>query len=108
MLTISNAVASEKAYTLASGEVLHDPTKPVGWGKRHVVSQARQNHHFTLNYIRLDSGHKTAMINGKKVIEGSQVSGAIVSKIKQSSVTLLLNGERKVLRINKMLQMKRR
>jgi len=94
-------------YQLPSGEVLTDPTAPSYWNasKR---SKKVSHTHFSLNYIRLSTGHKSAMINGKKLTEGDQISGARVIKIKQDSVTLKVNGHFKTLRLNKKFRLNRK
>ena len=92
---------AESKYQLPSGEVLVDPTRPKGWGKRAAPVLKSKQKKFILNYIVQSSGNKRAMINGKKVVEGDFISGAKVLKIKQNTVTIKLDGRHKVLSLNK-------
>jgi len=94
-------VFSENDYHMPSGEVLNDPTKPQGWGAKKQRSKVPGKVSFTLNYIHLSASQKRAMVNGKKVHEGDYVSGAKVTNIQQNTVTLLVAGKHKVLRLNK-------
>jgi len=94
-------VQAAKTLKLSTGEVLHDPTAPKGWRARSFQGASTSKKHFTLNYIMQSAGSQRAMVNGKKVRVGDYVSGAKVTKIQQNSVTLLLEGKYKVLRLNK-------
>jgi len=92
---------SANKYHLPSGEALHDPTKPEGWGANKPKSKAAGKPSFTLNYIHLSADQKRAIVNGKKVRVGDYVSSAKVTDIQQNTVTLLVAGKHKVLRLNK-------
>ena len=95
------SVQAAKTLKLATGEVLHDPTAPKGWRARSYQAASTSKKHFTLNYIMQSAGSQRAMVNGKKVMVGDYVSGAKVTKIQQNSVTLLLEGKYRILRLNK-------
>jgi len=97
----SRVVYAQISYQLPSGEILHDPTKPGDWGRSKSATPGKVLRNFTLNYIVQSSTQKRAMINGKKVEEGDKISGAIVTRIQQNAVTLMVDGETRILRLNK-------
>jgi hypothetical protein len=93
---------SAQTYSLSSGEVLKDPTEPAKYTRKATKAKQLAKKTYVLNYIIHSGQNKKAMINGQKVIEGAYVSGAKVSKIEQASVTLSVNGQKRVLRLNKL------
>jgi hypothetical protein len=92
--------AASERYTLPSGEVLQDPTKPYGVQKKKVRAKAKRPK-LSLNYIMSAGENRRAMINGKKVYEGDSVSGARVRSITSEYVSLVYGGEVFRLYLNK-------
>lgn len=91
--------------TLLNGEVLKDPTQPSDWAKPKKVSRVKQS--YKLNYLLYADDRKQAIINGKSVVEGDQVSGAKVINISENSVTLSTEYGSKVLRWKQPASIKR-
>jgi hypothetical protein len=89
-------------YRLPSGEVLSDPTRPPQLPGQNAGNQGDAGAvSFTLNYIVRQGDERRAMINGSKVEEGDQVSGATVKRIDGDKVVLSYRGKLKELRLNK-------
>jgi hypothetical protein len=95
MLVISPALKASTSYTLPSGEVLKDPTRPYAAQAQKSKSRQMSSTKFTLNYIMASGQNRRAMINGKAVREGDYVSGARVSNIASDSVTIVVNGNKR-------------
>lgn len=90
------------SYTLPSGETIADPTKPELWqAPAKAANKQQKQMTFTLSYIVSSGQQKRAMINGKKVVEGDYVSGALVKMIRSDRVVLSYKGQQKELRMNK-------
>lgn len=98
-LVLPAGVLAETSYRLPSGELLSDPTRPLNVS-RSKAPEAREKN-FTVNYILQSGDHKLATINGKKVKEGELVSGARVMRIHHSSVVILVDGQERILKLNK-------
>lgn len=98
-LLLGEAAYAVGAYKLPDGERLNDPTRPHHWHKA-SGPKAKQTH-FTLSYILKTAQRTNAIINGKKVTEGGLVSGAKVIRINQNTVTILVNGQRRLLHLSK-------
>lgn len=95
LLLCSISHAATGAYTLPSGEIVQDPTRPADW---QVVREAAQPaKQFQLNYILSSSERSLAMINGQRVGEGDRINGARVVRITAESVTLNVDGQTRVL-----------
>lgn len=79
----------------SSGQLL-DPTRPKGW---QVSEQARiQPLDPTVEELKLQgtfslAGERSAMISGKRVMVGDEVSGAVVLEINRDKVVLRVAGE---------------
>jgi hypothetical protein len=100
LLACKLATASE--YQLPSGEILKDPTRPMSFQRATARGDAvTAPVTFTLNYILTKGQDRRAMINGKKVLEGDQVSGATVKRIDGDKVVISYQGNLKELRLNK-------
>ncbi len=98
LITVTLPIQAKTSLTLDSGEVLHDPTKPADWrASRPAKAVARQ---YKLNYILNADGRKMAMINGQRVSVGDYVSGAKVLAISEGSVSLMVDGQRRTLRVS--------
>ncbi len=98
---VSSNLWASSTFTLPTGEVLQDPTKPQLWNApAQVVSQDREAS-FKLSYIVSSGKEKRAMINNRKVTVGDVISGATVESINSDSVYLLYKGKQKELRMNK-------
>ena len=85
-------------YKLPSGEVLQDPTKPLGLPKAQARVKAETS--YRLSYILRAENRNLAIVNGKKVAVGDIVSGAKVLAISSDSVTLSVKGKKRVLAMN--------
>jgi len=98
-LLLISSVSVAKSYRLPSGELLSDPTMPHDWLRpKKIEAKTKQ---FKLNYILNADTRKQAMVNGQKVVEGDYVSGAKILRIQEGAVTLLVDGQRRTLRMNK-------
>lgn len=75
------------AFIAAPLLALNDPTKPMGFGEK-----AAERVNFTLNSILFSADRQVAIINGKAVLEGEQISGAKVVSISRSAVVLNQRG----------------
>ncbi|KZY74646.1 hypothetical protein A3742_14040 [Oleiphilus sp. HI0071] len=82
-------------YKLPSGEVLQDPTRPLGLPK--AQAKAKPEISYRLSYILRAENRNLAIVNGKKVAVGDVVSGAKVVAISSDSVTLSVKGKKRVL-----------
>jgi Tfp pilus assembly protein PilP len=77
------------------GQLL-DPTRPQGW---QVSEQAQeQPHDQSVEKLKLQgtfslAGERSAMISGKRVVVGDEVSGALVMEINRDKVILRVAGE---------------
>ena len=87
--------AAQPNYKLPSGEVLQDPTKPLGLPK--VQPKAAAEISYRLSYVLRSENRNLAIVNGKKVAVGDTVSGAKVLAISSDSVTLSVKGKKRVL-----------
>lgn len=92
------SVHAQANYRLADGEVLQDPTKPLGLPKKQARAKAEIS--YRLSYILRAADRNLAIVNGKKVAVGDMVSGAKVVAISSDSVTLSVNGRKRVLAMN--------
>ncbi len=99
LFALSVPIQAKSTFTLENGEQLQDPTKPADWQAKRRVKAVAKN--FKLNYILNADGRKLAMINGQKVSVGDFVSGAKVLAISEGAVSLLVDGERRTLRVNR-------
>jgi len=100
-LLFSCQLFAASEYRLPSGEILQDPTRPQQWQNAPVgQSTASAEQTFTLNYIVRSGQEIRAMINGKKVLKGDLVSGAMVQRIELDRVILSYRGQRQELRLN--------
>lgn len=70
------------AMPTAHGEILRDPTTPLG----HVRS-APKTQNLTLQAIYRGSGRREAIVNGNLVKEGETLNGAKIVSIHEKSVT---------------------
>lgn len=86
---------AQATYKLPSGEVLQDPTKPLGLPKMQPKATAEIS--YRLSYILRSENRNLAIVNGKKVAVGDTVSGAKVLAISSDSVTLSVKGKTRVL-----------
>ena len=79
-----------------SRDQLLDPTRPQGW---RVSEQAQvQPHDQSVEKLKLQgtfslAGERSAMISGKRVVVGDEVSGAVVMEINRDKVILRVAGE---------------
>ena len=87
--------AAQANYKLPSGEVLQDPTKPLGLPK--VQPKATEQISYRLSYVLRSENRNLAIVNGQKVAVGDTVSGAKVLAISSDSVTLSVKGKKRVL-----------
>ena len=78
---LTGQVNAAGEYRLPSGEILQDPTRPQQVQSSRGENSVEQDVSFTMNYILSKGQERRAMINGKKVVVGDQVSGAKVKKI---------------------------
>ena len=74
---------------------LRDPTRPSGW---RAAEEGQEIDHgqptaFRLQAIFSHAGKRTAMISGRRVIEGDRIGDARVVRIEASRVTLEIAGE---------------
>lgn len=69
-----------------------DPTRPSYLKSDGEARQESVRNEYRLNSILVGEHRKLAIINGQRVREGDQVGDARVSRINQSSVTLLIQG----------------
>lgn len=95
------SAVSKQSFTLPNGEVLIDPTEPYGAKAAPVAKKKAYRPKLTLNYIMSDGEKRRAMINGKKVYEGSYVSGARVKRIASNYVSLVYQGDELRVHLNK-------
>ena len=92
------AVSAQANFRLPSGEVLQDPTKPIGLPK--VQAKLKPETSYRLSYILRAEDRNLAIVNGQKVAVGDMVSGAKVLAISSDSVTLSVKGKKRVLAMN--------
>ena len=98
LFAVTLPIQAKTSLKLESGEVLQDPTKPADWrASRPAKTVAKQ---FKRNYILNADGRQRAMINGQRVSVGDTVSGARVLNITEGAVVLLVDGQRRTLRVN--------
>ncbi|MDX1452179.1 MAG: hypothetical protein R3183_06440 [Oleiphilaceae bacterium] len=97
LLALALPIQAKTTFTLANGEQLVDPTKPHGWRASQPAKAVARN--YKLNYILKADGRAMAMINGQRVAEGDYVSGARVLSIRDTSVSLLVEGQRRTLHV---------
>ncbi len=69
-----------------------DPTRPTYLNSDGEAQQESVRNKYRLNSILVGEHRKLAIINGQRVREGDRVGDARVSRINQSSVTLLIQG----------------
>ena len=98
-IAVAALVASGQSHGEPDGQLL-DPTRPKGWqvpaqGPRDQVKPAvpalRLQGTFSL------AGERSAVISGRRVVVGDEISGARVLEINHNKVVLQRDGERIVL-----------
>ena len=97
ILLVLSAILGLVAHSQGeSGGRLLDPTRPHGW---QVAEQAEVQAHdgpvekLTLQGTFSLAGERSAMISGKRVVVGDEVSGALVMQINRDTVVLRVAGE---------------
>jgi hypothetical protein len=85
-------------YRLPSGELLQDPTRPAN--QPQAATAAVELVRFELNYILKAEQRRQAIINGRQVAEGERIGTALVQRIDSNSVTLLVDGQPRVLTVS--------
>lgn len=88
---------------LLSLAVLADPTKPAPSWQNAVSADAdapqSQAEHLHLQLVRTSRAGNVAVINGQQLRQGEQFNQYSVASITDDQVVLMLNGERKILRL---------
>lgn len=84
-LGFSSSVLFASSYTLPSGEVLEDPTRPPMQAKARTKAPVTE---YKLSYILNSSARRYAVINGQRVSEGDRIGSAKVRRIDAQSVSL--------------------
>ncbi len=90
------------------GENLVDPTRPL-FATNQLAEEADLTDlyrsivpaSFDISFIRASSTNPIAVINSLQVTIGDLIGGATVSSIDRDSVTLLVNGEEKIISLYK-------
>ncbi|WP_431686997.1 general secretion pathway protein GspB [Hahella sp. NBU794] len=84
-----------ESFRLPDGEVLADPTRPMGWrADGLVVSGAPSRPAISVDSILYSSSRKVATINGVALAEGQQTGSVRVVKIDARRVLLDWRGQR--------------
>ncbi|MBU6952860.1 general secretion pathway protein GspB [Hahella sp. HN01] len=84
-----------ESFRLPDGEVLADPTRPMGWRADGVmVSGAPSRPAISVDSILYSSSRKVATINGVALAEGQQTGSVRVVKIEARRVLLDWRGQR--------------
>lgn len=104
LFCIIPVLANAKTMTLPNGEVLRDPTKPLGTVYEGARATSRD---FKVSYILNSDQRRYAIVNGRQVGEGDQVAGARITRINKDSVQLMDNGKPRTIRLNSMQSFKK-
>ncbi len=99
-----NVAVAQNQSAIVGGETFFDPTQPSG---RILAATADSdipavnlsallNRNFNVSFVRAGGTNPVAVINNQRVSIGDQVSGALVTEINAGSVTLLINGQERV------------
>ena len=89
----ASVLAADGDGTDKTGD-LRDPTRPLGFVANAGADGDKSWH---LDSVLISSNRKVAVINGRSVKEQSWSNGAQVTRIQTGKVTLLVNGEKRVL-----------
>ena len=97
LLTIAIGVLGINGYLHgASGADLIDPTRPKGWQAATQAPDESENRPVAALQLQGTfslAGERSAVISGRRVVVGDEVSGAQVLEINRNNVVLRLDGE---------------
>lgn len=94
-LAFSSALVTAADNDVESEDtVLRDPTRPLGFVANTGAEGDKSWH---LNSVLISNSRKVAVINGQSVKERGWINGAQVTQIQSGKVTLLVDGEKRVL-----------
>ena len=89
----------------AQGEELEDPMRP-GAAPEEAVAAPPAEPEWILTSTVVGNDRRLAVINGQRVRTGEQVDGAEVLRIDSGSVTIVVDGDHRILRLGPGIQVR--
>lgn len=80
------------------GQVYRDPTRPTGAVREGVAPADPRRPGYVVSFIRSGGSQPMAVVNNTVVHVGDVIDGARVVHVNRDSVTLLVDGEERVIR----------
>lgn len=93
-LLLASGIALSATATAA--ETLPDPMRPPS-ASAYTRSGKSVQQHYYLNSILISPEHRSAIINGKRVVVGDRVGNARVTQIQGNVVTIVVSGKTRTL-----------
>ena len=96
MLTVTTALLLG-VVTTANAEPDRDPTRP--YSQESIASPGSRSTAFNVSAILVSETRRVAIVNGRRVIEGDSINGAVVVEINKDALRLNLNGKELTMRL---------